>query len=128
MQVRDAMSTTVLTVGPGHTLRQIAQAMKERKVGAAVVSDPDGEGAGIITERDILGSIAAGEDPESETAGTHQTEDVVYADPDWTLEQAADEMLRHSFRHLVVLAEGEVVGIVSMRDLVRVYMSTRDDD
>lgn len=128
MQVRDAMSTTVLTVGPGHTLRQIAQAMKERKVGAAVVDDPDGEGAGIITERDILGSIAAGEDPESETAGTHQTEDVVYAAPDWTLEQAADEMLRHSFRHLVVLDGGEVVGIVSMRDLVRVYMSTRDDD
>lgn len=128
MQVRDAMSTTVLTVGPGHTLRQIAQAMKERKVGAAVVDDPDGEGAGIITERDILGSIAAGEDPESETAGTHQTEDVVYAAPDWTLEQAADEMLRHNFRHLVVLDGGDVVGIVSMRDLVRVYMATRDDD
>jgi CBS domain-containing protein len=128
VQVRDAMSTTVLTVGPGHTLRQIAQAMKDRKVGAAVVDDPDGEGAGIITERDILGSIAAGEDPESETAGTHQTEDVVYAAPDWTLEQAADEMLRHSFRHLVVLEAGDVVGIVSMRDLVRVYMASRDDD
>jgi CBS domain-containing protein len=102
--------------------------MKERRVGAAVVDDPDGEGAGIITERDVLGSVAAGEDPDAETAGTHQTEDVVYASPDWTLGQAADEMLRHSFRHLVVMDGGEVVGIVSMRDLVRIYMASRDDD
>ena len=54
MQVRDGMSSVVLTVGPGHTLREAARLMAERNVGAAVVMDPDGPGPGIITERDIL--------------------------------------------------------------------------
>ena len=54
MQVREGMSTVVLTVGPGHTLRQAAAQMAERGVGAAVVIDPDGMGPGIITERDVL--------------------------------------------------------------------------
>ena len=54
MQVRDGMSEVVLTVGPGHTLREAAKAMAGRRVGAAVVMDPDGPGPGIITERDIL--------------------------------------------------------------------------
>src|SRR6266496_2312359 len=52
MHVRDGMSTVVLTVGPGHTLRQAATLMAERKVGAAVVVDPEAAGPGIITERD----------------------------------------------------------------------------
>src|SRR5690349_276975 len=57
MQVRDAMSEAVLTVGPGHTLRDAARLMSDRRVGAAVVIDPDGGGPGIITERDVLTSI-----------------------------------------------------------------------
>ena len=59
MQVRDGMSPTVLTVGPGHTLRAVARLMSERRVGAAVVIDPDGHGPGIITERDVLHSLGA---------------------------------------------------------------------
>ena len=66
MQVREGMSPTVLTVGPGHTLRAVARLMSERAVGAAVVIDPDGHGPGIITERDILHSVGAGQDPDSE--------------------------------------------------------------
>ena len=54
MQVRDGMSKVVLTVGPGHTLREAARLMADRRVGAAVVIDPDGEGPAIITERDVL--------------------------------------------------------------------------
>ena len=57
MHVRDGMSTMVLTVGPGHTLRQAANAMAQRGVGAAVVLDPEMPGLGILTERDILHSI-----------------------------------------------------------------------
>src|SRR3712207_6027858 len=66
MQVRDAMSTVVLTVGPGHTLRQAAKQMAERKVGAAVVVDPEEPAPGIITERDVLQSIGSGQDPDTE--------------------------------------------------------------
>ena len=66
MQVREGMSPTVLTVGPGHTLRAVARLMSERQVGAAVVMDPDGHGPGIITERDILASLGDGQDPDRE--------------------------------------------------------------
>ena len=78
--------------------------------GAAVVEDHDGTGVGILTERDILIAIAAGEDPDLETARAHLTSDIVYAAPEWTLEHAGQAMMRGGFRHLVVMEDGEVVG------------------
>ena len=111
----------VLTVGPGHTLRAVARLMSERKVGAAVVMDPEGNGPGIITERDILISIGAGEDPDVESVAEHLTRDVVFAAPDWSLEEAAAAMVRGGFRHLIVLDGGETVGILSVRDIVRCW-------
>jgi CBS domain-containing protein len=125
VDVSSAMNRAVLSVGPGHTLREASRAMAGRKVGAAVVSDPDGEGAGIITERDLLRALADGSDPDQETVGTHLTSDIVYAAPDWTLEQAAEAMLRGGFRHLVVMESGEVIGILSVRDIVREWHSAR---
>ena len=65
MQVGEGMSPTVLTVGPDHSLRAVARLMSRRAVGAAVVLDPDSPGPGIITERDILASLAAEQDPDS---------------------------------------------------------------
>jgi CBS domain-containing protein len=121
MQVRDGMSDVVLTVGPGHTLRQAAQQMARRKVGAAVVIDPEGEGPGILTERDVLLSVADGQDPDIELVGDHLTADVVLAEPVWSLEQAAAAMVRGGFRHLVVVAGGETVGVLSVRDIVRCW-------
>ena len=121
MQVRDGMSTVVLTVGPGHTLREAARLMAERKVGAAVVLDPDGEGPGILTERDILHSVGTGQDLDAEKVCDHLTSDVVYAAPDWSLEQAAGEMCRGNFRHLIVTEGGDVTGILSVRDVVRCW-------
>jgi CBS domain-containing protein len=121
MQVRDGMSKLVLTVGPGHTLREAAKLMSERGVGAAVVMDPDGEGPGIVTERDVLNAIGAGQDPDREQVCEHLTSDVVYAAPDWSLEQAAAEMTRGRFRHLIVCEGPEVVGVLSVRDVVRCW-------
>jgi len=111
----------VLTVGPRHTLRAVARLMAERAVGAAVVMDPEGHGPGIITERDILHSIGSGQDPDGEAVGDHLTRDVVFAAPDWSLEEAAAAMVRGGFRHLIVLAQGETVGILSVRDVVRCW-------
>jgi len=119
--VASAMSTEVLSVGPGHTLRQVAAIMATSKVGSAVVHDTDGSGVGIITERDILRSVAANEDLDAELAGDHQTSEVVFAAPTWTLLEAADAMKRGGFRHLVVLDNGEVAGIISVRDIVKVW-------
>lgn len=121
MQVRAGMSELVLSVGPDHTLRDAARLMSERGVGAAVVMDPDGAGPGIITERDLLVSIGAGEDPDAEHVADHLTSDVVFAAPDWPLERAAAEMVRGGFRHLIVTDGAEVIGVLSVRDVVRVW-------
>jgi CBS domain-containing protein len=121
MKVRDGMSRLVLTVGPTHTLRQAARMMSARHIGAAVVIDPEHAGVGILTERDILNSVAAGEDPDAEVAAQHRTEDLVYASPEWTLEDAAQAMVRGGFRHLVVVEGHEVAGLLSMRDIVRCW-------
>jgi len=121
MKVRDGMSTMVLTVGPGHTLRAAARLMAERRVGAAIVLDPDGHGPGIVTERDILNSIGQGQDPDTEVVGEHLTSDIVFAAPDWSLEEAAEAMTRGGFRHLIVTDAGEIVGVLSVRDIVRVW-------
>ena len=121
MRVRDGMSSVVLTVGPDHTLRQASCQMAERRVGAAVVIDPDGEGPGIVTERDVLLSVARGEDPDAERVADHLTAELVFAEPNWSLEQAAVAMVRGGFRHLVVVDEGEIAGILSVRDVVRCW-------
>jgi CBS domain-containing protein len=121
MQVKDGMSHMVLTVGPGHTLRAVSRLMSERAVGAAVVMDPDGNGPGIITERDVLQSLGSGQDPDAELVSEHLTRDVVFAAPDWSLEEAAAAMVRGGFRHLIVLQAGETVGILSVRDVVRCW-------
>jgi CBS domain-containing protein len=115
------MSEMVLTVGPGHSLRAVARLMSQRQVGAAVVMDPDGHGPGIITERDVLVSVGAGQDPDGETVADHLTRDVVFAAPDWSLEEAAAAMVRGGFRHLIVLDRGDTVGILSVRDVVRCW-------
>jgi len=89
------MSHLVLTIGPAHTLRQAARMMSARRIGAAVVIDPEQAGVG--------------------------TEHLVYAAPDWTLEEAAAAMIRGGFRHLVVVEGQEVAGLLSMRDIVRCW-------
>ena len=124
MNVRDGMTHMVLTVGPAHTLREASRQMSARHVGAAVVADPEHAGIGILTERDILDSVGAGQDPDTERVADHRTTDVVFASPDWTLEHAASAMVRGNFRHLVVIEDNEVVGLLSMRDIVRCWAGT----
>jgi CBS domain-containing protein len=115
------MSATVLTIGPTHTLRQAAAMMAERKVGAAVVLDPESDGPGILTERDVLEAVADGQDVDVEVCGDHLTRDAVTAMPDWDLGRAANAMVSGGFRHLVVTDGQEVVGIISVRDIVKVW-------
>jgi CBS domain-containing protein len=121
MLVRDAMSTVVLTIGPAHTLRQAAQLMSARHVGAAIVLDTDTCGLGILTERDVLNAIGSGLSPDQELAHAHTTTDVVFAAPQWTLEEAATAMLHGGFRHLIVLDGRDPVGVVSVRDIIRCW-------
>jgi CBS domain-containing protein len=117
------MSSVVLTVGPGHSLREAAASMTERGVGAAVVIDEEAPAPGIISERDILHSLGRGEDPDAERVADHMSDSVISAAPDWSLERAAMEMSRRHIRHLVVVDGAELLGILSMRDIVRVWTS-----
>jgi CBS domain-containing protein len=119
MYVRDAMTTVVLTVGPEHTLRDAARRMTTRSVGAAVVIDEQQAGPCIITERDILRSVGSDQVPDEERVRDHLTANAILATPDWSLEQAASEMVRGGFRHIIVVDGADVVGILSMRDIVR---------
>ena len=121
MQVREGMSSLILTVGPGHTLRDAARQMAERGVGAAVVLDPEQPGPGIITERDLLDAIGTGQNVDTEVVSDHLSMNLTFASPDWSLERAAEAMVRGNFRHLVVVDGGETIGILSMRDIVRCW-------
>jgi CBS domain-containing protein len=123
MQVRAGMSDVVLTVNPGHSLRDAAHAMAGRGVGAAVVIDPEQPGPGIVTERDMLQSLGRGEDPDRELVSDHLSSDLTFAAPDWSLERAAEAMVRGGFRHMIVVEGGEMVGVLSMRDIVRCWVS-----
>ena len=121
MEVREGMSGVVLTIGPGHKLREAARKMADRGVGAAIVIDEETPGPRIISERDILISVGRGQDPDAELVSDHMSETVITAAPEWSLERAASEMAKRHIRHLVVVEGGEPVGVLSMRDIMRVW-------
>ena len=121
MRVSVGMSEVILRVGPAHTLREAAIRMTDHKVGAALVEDEGWPVPRILTERDILRAIGKGLDPDTEQVGDHMSESVITASPEWSMERAAMEMSRRGIRHLAVYREGELVGILSMRDIMRVW-------
>jgi CBS domain-containing protein len=123
MEVREGMSSVVLTLGPGHTLREAARQMTDKAVGAAVIVDEEAPGPGIISERDVLISIGKGQDPDQECVADHMSASVITASPDWSLERAAAEMAGRNIRHLVIVDGGELAGVLSMRDIMRVWTS-----
>ena len=121
MEVRDGMSSVVLALGPGHTLRQAAAKMTEKGTGAALVFDDESPAPRIITERDVLNAVGTGIDPDDAKVADHMSDSVISAPPDWSLERAAQEMVKIGIRHLVVVENGELAGVLSMRDIVRCW-------
>lgn len=121
MRVSVGMSEVVLRIGPGLTLRRAAEEMTRKGIGAAIVEDEEWAVPRILTERDILRAIGTGLDPDSERVGDHMSESVITASPEWSLERAAMEMSRRQIRHLAIYRDGELVGVLSMRDILRVW-------
>ena len=125
MTVRDAMTTTVVTVSLDDTLRDAARRMTDRGVGAAVVDDGSGRGQGIITERDLLLSAGRGEDVDAELVRRHLSPVLIYANVGWPLERAAEKMSEAGARHVIVTDKaGAAIGILSMRDIVRCWIAS----
>lgn len=120
MRVKDAMTPISAIVGPEHTLQQAAARMVHHHTGAAVVLDGTLPGPAVVTERDLLRAVAAGGDPARAVVEDHMTGAVVTAAPDWPIPQAATLMVKHGVRHVLVFEGSELVGILSMRDVVRV--------
>jgi signal-transduction protein with cAMP-binding, CBS, and nucleotidyltransferase domain len=85
--------------------------------------DEESPGPRIISERDLLVSVGHGEDPDVERVADHMSDTVISAAPDWSLERAAAEMSKRRIRHLVVFEGGEPAGVLSMRDIMRVWTS-----
>lgn len=121
MKVSEAMTTHVVSIGPSHSLRAASQVMAERNIGSVVVHDPDGPGPGILTERDVVRAVARGDDLDQARAADHVTTDSAYASPAWVLDEATEAMRHGGFRHLVVVDGSDVVGIISMRDVVKAW-------
>ena len=121
MLVSDAMTEVILSVGPGHTLRQAAEAMWERRVGRRRGDRSRRPGPGPDHRARHPALDRAGSDPDAEHVADHLTARLTFASPGWSLEQAAATMVRGGFRHLVVVDGAEMVGILSMRDIVRVW-------
>jgi CBS domain-containing protein len=117
---RDHMSRDLLTVAPGDALGEVAQRMVERDVGAVLVLDGDSL-TGILTERDVLRAVAAGVQ-EDTLVSDWMTRDPETMAPGDTTEHAAVLMIHGGFRHLPLVEGDEVVGIMSIRDLMRVVL------
>jgi CBS domain-containing protein len=117
---RDHMSRDLLSVSPGDSLSEVAQRMVDRDVGAVLVMDGS-ELAGILTERDVLRAVAAGIE-EKTVVSDWMTRDPDTMAPDDTTQQAAVLMIHGGFRHLPLMEGSDVVGMLSIRDLMRVVL------
>lgn len=114
------MSRNLLTVSPDVSLREVAERMVSRDVGAALVTQGE-RLVGILTERDVLRAVARGT-PESTAVADLMTSDPETMEPDESTEHAAVLMIHGGFRHLPIVEGEEVVGMLSIRDLMRVVL------
>ena len=117
---RNHMSRDLLTVAPGDRLTEVAQRMVDRDVGAVLVMEGESL-AGILTERDILRAVAAGIQDDT-LVSDHMTRDPETMSPDDTTEHAAVLMIHGGFRHMPLVEGDKVVGVLSIRDLMKVVL------
>ena len=117
---RTHMSRDLLTVDPSLPVTEVAKRMVAKDVGAVLVFDDDGL-CGILTERDVLRAVADGLD-DTTLVRERMTANPETLDADDTTEHAAVLMIHGGFRHLPVVEQGDVVGVLSIRDLMRVVL------
>lgn len=117
LQLRDIMTTEVLTTSAERPVAEVTGMMVKARVGSAVVMQGSWL-AGILTERDVLRAAASGLDLTKSPVSQWMTSDPMTATPDTTIEEATDVMLRNGFRHLPVVESRELKGVVSIRDIL----------
>jgi CBS domain-containing protein len=117
---RNHMSRNLLTVAPDVKLNEVAKRMVSRDVGAVLVVQDD-RLAGILTERDVLRAVAAGLEEETLVRDC-MTRDPETIESNETTREAATLMIHGGFRHLPIMEGDEIVGMLSIRDLMRVAL------
>jgi CBS domain-containing protein len=128
LEIGSLASEHLVTVGPQHTLAEAAQRMNQNKIGSVVVL-VEAAMPGILTERDLLRSIAEGADAESTTVERYMTPIAITGSASWDVYEAANRMFEGGFRHLIVLDDqGSPSGILSLRDLVKALLETSSSD
>jgi CBS domain-containing protein len=116
--IQDLVRPGVASVPPEATLREVAATLTEEEVGLLVVTGPGGM-VGVISERDIAAALADGADPDEVWASDVMSDEPLCVDQDDSVLFAANRMINANVRHLPLLASGDVIGMVSMRDLLR---------
>lgn len=117
MRVRAMYTPDVLSAGANEDLIEVAARMRFHEVGALLVFYR-GVLQGIVTERDLVSAVAEGADPATATVERYMTRDPVTVTPDTDVAEAAALMLNLGVRHLPVVEDGQVVGMLSARDLL----------
>lgn len=111
---------TIISVSPDTPLMELVTTIASRRIGAVLVLDDAGDLAGIVSERDVVKALAAkGPELHRVNAGDVMTADVTTVTPATTINEAMELMDRGYFRHLPVVDDGTLVGIISVRDVVR---------
>lgn len=119
--------TDVVTVPPDCSVYDALKTMSERNIGALLVVEPDGSLAGIITERDYARKVVlAGKSSKDTLVSEIMTTDVIYVKPTHTIEEAMAVMTDHRCRHLPVLNQGNLTGLISIGDVVRSLIHDKD--
>ena len=110
----------VFTVTPGTSVAQLSQQLSARRIGSMLVLDGEGAVAGIVSERDLVRALAShGAKAMELEARQVMTRDVVTCDPDDSIDQVMQTMTTGRFRHLPVVRHGELLGLVSIGDVVK---------
>jgi CBS domain-containing protein len=120
VQVEDVMTQPTITESPEDSLRSAAEIMWRQQTGSLLVT-ADGRLTGIITERDLLRAVALGADPDRSSVDEVMTADPFTVPPGMPLQEAAREMAVRWIRHLPVVEDGQILGVVSMRDVTGVF-------
>jgi CBS domain-containing protein len=115
--IREVMTESVVTAEPQRTVREIAELMRERNVGSVVLVE-DGRPTGFVTDRDLALSVIADGRDYGDHVGDHASSPVIHGEPSMEVEEAAELMIRHGIRRLVVVDGGRLSGIVTLDDLV----------
>ena len=124
MQVRNIMKSPVITIEPDQSVRAAAQVMRDHNIGSVIVAR-SGQPLGILTERDVLHAAAQNPNLDTTTVSQHMTAPLVTAATGWDVTVAATEMTHRQIRHLVVVEQDQPLGVVSLRDVLSVFLPER---